>query len=308
MLGCGGRHAFAHHEILLLLFSHFVRRIVQICRFFYSTSRERGLLSDVLWMDTSRPMLAARSRTMTGSRSSRILAFGPEPRLQCRCCQVCQSDNRLLLLCHLGTRPRPSSAAMVRYIITSETTLRRSPVNKVVQVASASTTCVGLHPSVLEPPLILAEWAKLVGRLGVRCGVLSEFTPRWRGPFCYFTRVDCGANALTVCNTVGANVLLDSRSEWMAARGVEEITRHEEICVQYDRALHVHIAPPTRTQSLGDTIGLVHDVLEVDGSPVLLTTRLKGSATMSLVRREPLRVDMVEALESGDCVEAVSWT
>ena len=53
MLGCGGYHAFAHHEILLLLFSHFVRRIVQICRFFYSTPRERGLLSDVFWMDTS---------------------------------------------------------------------------------------------------------------------------------------------------------------------------------------------------------------------------------------------------------------
>ena len=123
--------------------------------------------------------------------------------------------------------------------------------------------------------------------------------------------LDCGANALTVCNTVQANVLLDSRSEWMAARGVEDITTHDEkeICVQYDRALHVHIAPPTRTQSLRDTIGLVHGVLEVDGSPVLLTTRLKGSATMSLprksesVRREPLRVDMVEALESGDCVE-----
>ena len=43
MLGCGGHHAFAH-ETLLLLFSHFVRRIVQFCRFFSSTSRERGLL------------------------------------------------------------------------------------------------------------------------------------------------------------------------------------------------------------------------------------------------------------------------
>ena len=165
-----------------------------------------------------------------------------------------------------------------------------------------------------ERHLILADWAKLVGRLGVCCGVLSEFTLRWRGQLCYFTRLDCGANALTVCNTVRANVLLDSRSEWMAAKGVEEIRTHEEICVQYDRALHVHIAPPTRTQLLRDTIGLVHGVLEVDGSPVLLTTRLKGSATMSLprknesVRREPLRVDMVETLERGDCVEAVSWT
>ena len=92
----------------------------------------------------------------------------------------------------------------------------------------------------------------------------------WRGQFCSFTRLDCGAN------TVRANVLLDSRSEWMAAKGVEEITTHEEICVQYDRALHVHIAPSTRTQSLTDTIGLVHGVLEVDGSPVLLTTREKA--------------------------------
>ena len=71
-------------------------------------------------------MLAARSRTMTSSRSSRILT---EPRLQCRCCQVCPSDKRLLLLCHLGTRPRPSSAAMVRYII-GETPLRRSTTTK----------------------------------------------------------------------------------------------------------------------------------------------------------------------------------
>ena len=64
MVGCGGHHAFAHHDILLLLFSHFVMRFVQICRFFSSAARERGLLDDVLCMDTSRPMLAARSRTM----------------------------------------------------------------------------------------------------------------------------------------------------------------------------------------------------------------------------------------------------
>ena len=50
MLGCGGHHAFAH-ETLLLLFSHFVMRIVQFCRFCSSTPRERGLLSDVLWME-----------------------------------------------------------------------------------------------------------------------------------------------------------------------------------------------------------------------------------------------------------------
>ena len=78
---------------------------------------------------------------------------------------------------------------MVRHIITGETTLRRSLVNRVVQVAGASTTCVGLRPSILKGMSgacekyrtavttgvfsVLAECAKLVGKPGVSFGVLS---------------------------------------------------------------------------------------------------------------------------------------
>ena len=104
---------------------------------------------------------------------------------------------------------------MVRYIITGETTLRRSPVcqqscpsrKRLNYLRWSSPVCSGGHLSCWretshdrddrERPLVLAEWAKLVGRLGVCCGVLSEFTLRWRGQFCYFTRLDCALLTLS---------------------------------------------------------------------------------------------------------------
>ena len=124
---------------------HFVRRIVEFVVSFPLHHVNEAFSCDVLWMDTSRPMLAARSRTMTRSRCSRILT---EPRLQCRCCQVCPSDNKLLLLCHRNT-PAAQFSRLGEVHHRRDTSPQVNN-NKVVQVASALTTCVGLHPSVLE--------------------------------------------------------------------------------------------------------------------------------------------------------------
>ena len=127
-------------------------------------------------------MLAARSRTMTSSRSSRILT---EPRLQCRCCQVCPSDNRLLLLCHRNTPAaqfsRHGEVHHHRRDTSPQVTCQQSCSSRkrLNHLRWSSPVCSGGHLSCWqeishdrddrERHLILADWAKLVGRLGVRC-------------------------------------------------------------------------------------------------------------------------------------------